>query len=131
RGDGLFRLSFIGNRLPTPFSPVGSRPRFPLPFPLGRLCGFARPVPVAYACAAGRVWLPHRPRFPGQRGGEAMRALGQFAAEFLRREDGTTAAEYAIVGSLVAAFIIGHAGQVATNSKATFNTVANTLATGS
>ena len=60
-----------------------------------------------------------------------MRALGQFAAEFLRREDGTTAAEYAIVGSLVAAFIIGHAGQVATNSKATFNTVANTLATGS
>ena len=57
-----------------------------------------------------------------------MRNLGQMVVDFLKREDGPTAVEYAVMLALIIVVCIGAIQAVGTNASANFTTVANTLA---
>ena len=52
-----------------------------------------------------------------------MRKLGQFAMEFLRREDGPTAVEYAVMLALIIIVCITSISVLGTNASNTFNKV--------
>ena len=58
-----------------------------------------------------------------------MRKLSQFAVEFLRREDGPTAVEYAVMLALIIVVCIAAISALGSNSSNTFNTVANKVGT--
>ena len=60
-----------------------------------------------------------------------MRQLGQFAVEFLKREDGPTAVEYAVMLALIIVVCIGAVTTLGSNASTTFTSVGNTLSSSS
>jgi pilus assembly protein Flp/PilA len=56
-----------------------------------------------------------------------MRKLGNFAVEFLRREEGPTAVEYAVMLALIIVVCIGAITTLGTNAKTAFNSAATAL----
>jgi len=56
-----------------------------------------------------------------------MRKLGQFAVEFLKREDGPTAVEYAVMLALHIVVCIGAITTLGTNANKTFTSVGNAV----
>ena len=56
-----------------------------------------------------------------------MRKLGQHVVEFLKREDGPTAVEYAVMLALIIVVCITAITTLGTNANSTFNKVASTL----
>jgi pilus assembly protein Flp/PilA len=60
-----------------------------------------------------------------------MRQFTQFAVDFLKREDGPTAVEYAVMLALIVVVCITAITALGTNSNATFTKVANTISSSS
>ena len=56
-----------------------------------------------------------------------MRKLSQFAVDFLKREDGPTAVEYAVMLALIIVVCITAITALGTNANKTFTTVGNTI----
>ncbi|HLN29157.1 MAG TPA: Flp family type IVb pilin [Gemmataceae bacterium] len=59
-----------------------------------------------------------------------MRKLGQLAVDFLRREDGPTAVEYAVMLALIIVVCIGAITTLGTNANQTFTSVGNAVNVG-
>jgi len=68
---------------------------------------------------------------PGYRKDTAMRRFSQFAVEFLKREDGPTAVEYAVMLALIIVVCITAITTLGTNANATFTKVGNAVNTSS
>jgi pilus assembly protein Flp/PilA len=60
-----------------------------------------------------------------------MRRFSQFAVEFLKREDGPTAVEYAVMLALIIVVCITAITTLGTNANATFTKVGNAVNTSS
>jgi pilus assembly protein Flp/PilA len=60
-----------------------------------------------------------------------MRRFTQFAVEFLKREDGPTAVEYAVMLALIIVVCITAITTLGTNANATFTKVGNAVNTSS
>ena len=60
-----------------------------------------------------------------------MRRFTQFALEFLKREDGPTAVEYAVMLALIIVVCITAITTLGTNANATFTKVGNAVNTSS
>ena len=58
-----------------------------------------------------------------------MSRLGQFALDFLKREDGPTAVEYAVMLALIIVVCIAAISALGSNAEGTFNKVASTINT--
>jgi pilus assembly protein Flp/PilA len=58
-----------------------------------------------------------------------MQKLAKFAVEFLKREDGPTAVEYAVMLALIIVVCVGAITTLGTKANSTFNSVANNLTT--
>jgi len=58
-----------------------------------------------------------------------MSKLGQFAVDFLRREDGPTAFEYAVMLALIIVVCIAAISALGSNAEGTFNLVGSTVNT--
>ena len=56
-----------------------------------------------------------------------MRQISQFVVNFLRKEDGPTAVEYAVMLSLIIVVCLVAITALGTNASKTFNNVATTL----
>jgi pilus assembly protein Flp/PilA len=56
-----------------------------------------------------------------------MKKLGQFVLDFVKREDGPTAVEYAVMLALIIVVCIGAITAVGQKSNTTFNSVAQTV----
>ena len=56
-----------------------------------------------------------------------MRKLGQALVNFLKREDGPTAVEYAVMLALIIVVCIAAITTLGNNAKSTFTTVGNTI----
>ena len=56
-----------------------------------------------------------------------MRKLSQFAVEFLKREDGPTAVEYAVMLALIIVVCIGAITTLGSNANKTFTSVGNAI----
>ncbi len=56
-----------------------------------------------------------------------MRQINQFVVNFLRKEDGPTAVEYAVMLSLIIVVCLLAITALGTNASKTFNNVATTL----
>jgi len=61
------------------------------------------------------------------KGEKQMRKLGQFAVDFLKREDGPTAVEYAVMLALIIVVCIGAITTLGTNANKTFTSVGNAV----
>ena len=57
--------------------------------------------------------------------------MRQFIVDFLKREDGPTAVEYAVMLALIIVVCITAITALGTNANKTFTTVSNTIATAS
>jgi pilus assembly protein Flp/PilA len=60
-----------------------------------------------------------------------MRRFTQFAVEFLKREDGPTAVEYAVMLALIIVVCIAALTTLGTNAELTFETVGNAISSSS
>jgi len=60
-----------------------------------------------------------------------MRQLQQFVVSFLRREDGPTAVEYAVMLALIIVVCIAAITTLGSNANSTFSSVGNAIGTGS
>ena len=60
-----------------------------------------------------------------------MRKFGQFVVDFLKREDGPTAVEYAVMLALIIVVCLVAITALGKNASATFNTVAQQIGTSS
>jgi pilus assembly protein Flp/PilA len=60
-----------------------------------------------------------------------MVRLGQYAADFLRNEDGPTAVEYAVMLALIIVVCIAAITTLGSNANGTFTKVATTINVGS
>ena len=58
-----------------------------------------------------------------------MQKLGQFALDFLKREDGPTAVEYAVMLALIIVVCITSISVLGTNTNNTFNRVGSAVKT--
>jgi len=58
-----------------------------------------------------------------------MSKLGRFALEFLKREDGPTAVEYAVMLALIIVVCIAAISALGSNAQGTFNKVGSTVNT--
>jgi pilus assembly protein Flp/PilA len=56
-----------------------------------------------------------------------MQSLKNFVVDFVKREDGPTAVEYAVMLALIIVVCIGAITALGSNAKATFNTVATAV----
>ena len=56
-----------------------------------------------------------------------MRKLSNFVVDFLKREDGPTAVEYAVMLALIIVVCIGAITTLGTNAKTTFTSVGNAV----
>jgi pilus assembly protein Flp/PilA len=56
-----------------------------------------------------------------------MKRLSQFVVDFLRREDGPTAVEYAVMLALIIVVCIAAISALGSNASSTFNTVGTTV----
>jgi pilus assembly protein Flp/PilA len=63
----------------------------------------------------GTAWLP--------KGDHTMKKLVQFAVDFLKRDDGPTAVEYAVMLALIIVVCIGAITTLGSNANKTFNSV--------
>jgi pilus assembly protein Flp/PilA len=61
------------------------------------------------------------------KGTEAMRTLAQRFVNFLKREDGPTAVEYAVMLALIIVVCITAITALGTNANKTFSSVSNTI----
>jgi pilus assembly protein Flp/PilA len=59
-----------------------------------------------------------------------MRKLGNFVVDFLKREDGPTAVEYAVMLALIVVVCIGAVTTLGSNANKTFTSVGTTIAGG-
>ena len=57
-----------------------------------------------------------------------MRKLGQHVVDFVRREDGPTAVEYAVMLALIIVVCLVAITALGTNANKTFTTVSNSIA---
>jgi len=57
-----------------------------------------------------------------------MRKLSHFVVDFLRREDGPTAVEYAVMLALIIVVCISAISALGSNASGTFNMVGTTIA---
>jgi len=71
-----------------------------------------------------------RYQFQVSKGESYMRKLGQFAVDFLKREDGPTAVEYAVMLALIIVVCIGAITTLGTNANKTFTSVGNAVNVG-
>jgi pilus assembly protein Flp/PilA len=55
--------------------------------------------------------------------------IGSWISEFLRREDGPTAVEYAVMLALIIVVCVASITLLGSNSKATYTTVSNRIGT--
>jgi len=60
-----------------------------------------------------------------------MRKLAQFAVDFLQREDGPTADEYAVMLALIVVVCIGAITTLGSNASKTFTSVGNAISSSS
>jgi pilus assembly protein Flp/PilA len=60
-----------------------------------------------------------------------MRKLGQFAVDFLKREDGPTAVEYAVMLALIIVVCIGAITTLGSNANKAFTSVGNAVSVSS
>ena len=60
-----------------------------------------------------------------------MSKLSQFALDFLKREDGPTAVEYAVMLALIIVVCIATISALGSNASATFETVSTTVGSAS
>jgi len=60
-----------------------------------------------------------------------MRKLGQFVVDFVQREDGPTAVEYAVMLALIIVVCIGAITALGSNANKTFTSVGNAVNVGS
>jgi pilus assembly protein Flp/PilA len=60
-----------------------------------------------------------------------MRQFSRFALDFLKREDGPTAVEYAVMLALIIVVCIAALTTLGSNANATFTVVGNAVNTGS
>jgi pilus assembly protein Flp/PilA len=60
-----------------------------------------------------------------------MRKFGQFAVDFLKREDGPTAVEYAVMLALIIVVCIGAITTLGKNANSTFTSVGSAVNVGS
>jgi pilus assembly protein Flp/PilA len=60
-----------------------------------------------------------------------MRKLAQFAVDFLQREDGPTAVEYAVMLALIVVVCIGAITTLGSNASKTFTSVGNAISSSS
>ena len=60
-----------------------------------------------------------------------MSKLGQFALDFLKREDGPTAVEYAVMLALIIVVCIAAISALGSNASGTFTKIATTVNSGS
>ena len=60
-----------------------------------------------------------------------MRKLQQFVVDFVKREDGPTAVEYAVMLALIIVVCIGAITALGSNANKTFTTAGNVLNVGS
>jgi pilus assembly protein Flp/PilA len=60
-----------------------------------------------------------------------MSRLGTFVVDFLRREDGPTAVEYAVMLALIIVVCIAAISALGSNAEGTFNMVGSTVNTAS
>ena len=60
-----------------------------------------------------------------------MRKLGQFVVDFVQREDGPTAVEYAVMLALIIVVCIGAITALGSNANKTFTTAGSVLNVGS
>jgi pilus assembly protein Flp/PilA len=58
-----------------------------------------------------------------------MQSLKNFVVDFVNREDGPTAVEYAVMLALIVVVCIGAITTLGSNAKATFNNVATQIGT--
>jgi pilus assembly protein Flp/PilA len=58
-----------------------------------------------------------------------MSKIGQFVADFLKREDGPTAVEYAVMLALIIVVCIAAISALGSNAEGTFNMVGSTVNT--
>jgi pilus assembly protein Flp/PilA len=58
-----------------------------------------------------------------------MSKLGQFAVDFLKREDGPTAVEYAVMLALIIVVCIAAISALGSNAEGTFNLVGSAVNT--
>jgi pilus assembly protein Flp/PilA len=56
-----------------------------------------------------------------------MSKIGQFVADFLKREDGPTAVEYAVMLALIIVVCIAAISALGSNAEGTFNMVGSTV----
>jgi pilus assembly protein Flp/PilA len=56
-----------------------------------------------------------------------MRKLGQWALDFVKREDGPTAVEYAVMLALIIVVCIAAITTLGANANGTFSSVGNTI----
>ena len=60
-----------------------------------------------------------------------MSKLGRFVVDFVQREDGPTAVEYAVMLALIIVVCIAAISALGSNASTTFNKVGTTVGTGS
>jgi len=60
-----------------------------------------------------------------------MRTLHQWIIDFVRKEDGPTAVEYAVMLALIIVVCLGAIQQIGANANATFANVANAIGSAS
>ena len=59
-----------------------------------------------------------------------MRKIGQFVVDFVKREDGPTAVEYAVMLALIVVVCIGAITSLGGGAKSTFNSANSALPSG-
>jgi pilus assembly protein Flp/PilA len=62
---------------------------------------------------------------------KAMHQLAKFAVEFLKKEDGPTAVEYAVMLALIVVVCIGAITTLGSNASKTFTSVGNAISSSS
>src|SRR5947208_5172740 len=70
-----------------------------------------------------------RQQFPEPRGSNPMRKLKNAVVNFLKRDDGPTAVEYAVMLALIIVVCIAAISALGSNASNTFNYVGNKVAT--
>ena len=67
----------------------------------------------------------------GQRGSVMLSCLHQIVVEFVKREDGPTAVEYAVMLALIIVVCIGAITMIGQSASSTFTSVGNAIGSGS
>jgi pilus assembly protein Flp/PilA len=83
--------------------------------------------------AVGRIWVFGWPGldllFRSRKGTWHMRKFASFAVDFLKREDGPTAVEYAVMLALIIVVCIAAIATLGSNANTTFSKVGSAVGT--